>query len=118
MLQAIIAVLTLPPNDKKIHHPSLLVPIADIKVPIDIPHSHASGVSYEAHQTLADVTDLVVVVQKLDMGLDRCLGIFISRVDLDQETAERNERKWAGRANMEASNMAGVKGGKMEGKRG
>lgn len=60
-------------------HPSRSIALANIKVLIDIPHSHAPVVSDDAHQTLAHVADLVVVVQELDVGFDCCLGIFVSK---------------------------------------
>ena len=62
-------------------HPSrsISIALANIKVLIDISHSHAPVVSYDAHETLAHVADLVVVVQELDVGFDDCLGIFVSK---------------------------------------
>ena len=63
-------------------HPSGSISLANIKVLINVSHSHAPVVGYDAHRTLANVADLVVVVQELNVGSDCCLGIFGSRASI------------------------------------
>lgn len=57
-------------------HPSSSISLADIKILINLSHGYAPVVGYDSHQTLANVADLVVVVQELDVGFHCCLGIF------------------------------------------
>jgi hypothetical protein len=41
------------------------------KVPLHINLSHPTRVSYETHQTLSDVLDLIVLVEQTDMAFHR-----------------------------------------------
>lgn len=43
-------------------HPLPSISLADVKVLVNIPDSHAPVVGHDAHQALANVADLVVVV--------------------------------------------------------
>jgi hypothetical protein len=54
----------------------LSISISDPKLPLHIDLSHPTGVSYETHQTLSDVLDLVVVMEQTNMAFDRSRGII------------------------------------------
>lgn len=52
------------------------VSLTNIKIPVDITDPYPPIVGGNSHQALSDVTDLVVIVQKLDVSFDGCLWIF------------------------------------------
>lgn len=54
----------------------LSISVSDAKLPLHINLSHSTGVSYETHQTLSDVLDLIVLMEQTNMAFDRSRGIM------------------------------------------
>ena len=58
---------------------SLSISLSNPEVIVNINDSNAAIVGYDAHEALANVTYLVVVVEELNVGFYFCFGVFGSR---------------------------------------
>lgn len=65
-------------NNKKLSmiNQSILIPISNPELPLHFNLAHPARISNQAHQTLADILDLVVVVEETNMLLDGGRGVM------------------------------------------
>ena len=49
---------------------SILIPISNPELPLHFNLAHPTRISNQAHQTLADILDLVIVVEETNMLFD------------------------------------------------